>query len=305
MFYPVNDGMSTRKMSYTTLTTTCIGSKTETPMIHSYTARLIAFAAILLMLAFNIRAQQVGWRGIIPLRSTEADVKRLLGKPVARSEWSSYYVVDDEIVVIQYQTRDCGKFGIGWQVPRDVVTVIGVIPKRTIKKEQAGVTHKFKVETTEGDFIYYRAEDDSVVVETLKGGVTNISYYPGKNGDDKKCKATERLNNLDIWPTVGEFGSLSKRQMSEQIVHFLRRLKAGLTRGVIDVGGRTKAEVATEMQRLAKLVRVLSTKEGFDRQRVLIVDGGYVSERRVRFHQYPIASELLNRINIFRVAFPE
>src|SRR3954470_1973437 len=73
------------------------------------------------------------WRGVVPLRSTRADVERLLGAPKQRTPDSFYYSSPDEIAVVWFQTKSCDsgsvKIDMGWNVPVGNVTNIGVIPK--------------------------------------------------------------------------------------------------------------------------------------------------------------------------------
>src|SRR3954467_13912107 len=73
------------------------------------------------------------WRGVVPLRSTRADVERLLGAPKQSTPDAFYYSFPYEIAVVWFQTKTCdsgsGKIGMGWNVPVGTVTNVGVIPK--------------------------------------------------------------------------------------------------------------------------------------------------------------------------------
>lgn len=87
------------------------------------------------------------WKGIVPLRSTRADVKRILGTGKDLI-WSEYFDLPDALVEITYQTESCkegaGPFGFGWNVPKDTVTGIGVIPKGRVSLESFLAEGNFK-----------------------------------------------------------------------------------------------------------------------------------------------------------------
>jgi hypothetical protein len=69
------------------------------------------------------------WRGIVPLRSTRADVERLLGTPTQRLGDVYYYRLRQELAVIWFLKASpamvCRR---GWHASPDTVTAIGVIP---------------------------------------------------------------------------------------------------------------------------------------------------------------------------------
>src|SRR5882757_1023018 len=94
-----------------------------------------AVAAFLpfILLVFGANPQKAkGWRGIIPLRSTRADVERLLGseanKPECVQSLCSYYL-DDVNVHFNYSSGGCNSGGGGWEVPLDTVIWITVYPR--------------------------------------------------------------------------------------------------------------------------------------------------------------------------------
>ena len=65
--------------------------------------RFIILTALFLVLQTNLQAKE--WRGITPLKSTRADVERLLGKPNERYR----YEFEEERAYINYVQRNCEK----------------------------------------------------------------------------------------------------------------------------------------------------------------------------------------------------
>jgi len=75
------------------------------------------------------------WRGIIPLKSTRADVEKLLGRPV-NPDWARYELADED-VIFEYSKYGCAQPPTvsgwpippieGWNVQPDIVLFIRVI----------------------------------------------------------------------------------------------------------------------------------------------------------------------------------
>ena len=70
--------------------------------------------------------QKIGWRGIVPLRSTRTHVERQLGLFDVKCQC---YETEKEIVHVGYASAPCTGDVPGWNVPRDTVLSITVSPK--------------------------------------------------------------------------------------------------------------------------------------------------------------------------------
>ncbi len=72
-------------------------------------------------------AQNVGWRGIVPLHSTREDVERLLGPSAKPDGYSEVYDLGKEAVFIKYSSGPCRKERKGgYNVPSGTVKQIRV-----------------------------------------------------------------------------------------------------------------------------------------------------------------------------------
>src|SRR5258705_7624001 len=81
---------------------------------------------LVLSLAQAVSAQQ--WRKIVPLKSTQADVERLLGR--AEQPYGVEYELKDGVLSIDYSTGPCRKDRRGgWNVPEGVVIGFLFSPK--------------------------------------------------------------------------------------------------------------------------------------------------------------------------------
>jgi hypothetical protein len=128
------------------------------------------------------------WRGITPLRSTRADVERLLGPP--ESESGSVYVTEGERVSVTYSRRPCD---YGWRVPPDTVVSFFVHPKRPPKLSDLKLDEKkyerrrsYHVET-----IHYYIDLEAGINYTVESPgelVTGVEYYPSLGDEAPRCQ---------------------------------------------------------------------------------------------------------------------
>lgn len=154
------------------------------------TGLLCAYVLILMATATQPR----GWRGIIPLHSTRADVERLLG-PVADPEgYASAYRLENEVVSVEYSSGPCDKNKRGgWNVPRGVVISVSVAPKTKIRFSDLKIDES-KYKKTDGGhvpgYVYYTSEEEGVTIEVAKDEVAGIIYAPSEKDEHLRCPAS-------------------------------------------------------------------------------------------------------------------
>jgi hypothetical protein len=143
------------------------------------------------------------WNGIIPLKSTRADVERLLGRSS-----NGIYRYGKQIVDVEYAEFPCGHKNPpgwpepppGWNVPVNTVTAIRVSPgKHTVPLESLPYDLT-KFARVRGDrdlpqHFYYTNEADGFAIEFFdsgeKGGnvVRAFLYTPTANEEKEfRCK---------------------------------------------------------------------------------------------------------------------
>lgn len=140
----------------------------------------IALLSLYLFLSLSAAAppQAKGWRGIIPLHSTRADVEQLLGKPHMEGQVYDY---EDERVSIIYQRHTCEESkGEGFNVPMGTVIYISVSFKnktRSLSDFPVDWTQYKKTEGGDLDGIAtYTNRDIGVSYETRYGKVRSVRY---------------------------------------------------------------------------------------------------------------------------------
>ena len=146
---------------------------------------LIAAPVIALMCAGSAAGK--AWRGIVPLRSTRANVEALLGAPQTGSR--NIYKTETETIVVTYAARECD---YGWRVSLDTVISLIVSPKdlklADVKLEESKY-EKRKAFDSQTVFYYVNQNDGwNWTVDTAKGIVTSTEYYPSSKDAPLKCK---------------------------------------------------------------------------------------------------------------------
>src|SRR2546425_11830382 len=132
-----------------------------------------AFSGGYMILAMSIwQAPAPGWRAIVPLHSTRADVERLLGAP--GDSCRCQYKTSSELVRIDYSIERCGKGERStFNIPPDTVLGITLHPKAQPLFCELGldITKLKKTEDPElrGYFAYTNNDDGIEYNVTIEG----------------------------------------------------------------------------------------------------------------------------------------
>src|SRR5678815_4602228 len=121
-------------------------------------------AALLVILPTCVQPKPIGWHGVVPLRSTRADVTRLLGPPNVDGR---YYEIDNYIVHIDYSDGPCEKGKLGWNVPRDTVVSISLSPNHDLKFSDLQIDKKKLKKSNDGELpgiVYYTNDAEGITV---------------------------------------------------------------------------------------------------------------------------------------------
>jgi hypothetical protein len=129
-----------------------------------------------------------GWRGIVPLHSTRADVERLLGQ--STEPCRCVYRTDDEVIRVEYADRGCKIDPSGWKVARDTVVSFRLTPKKWQRFSDLGVDEKEFTKSIEFDnpTRHYTNKEKGVrytVTET--GMVYDVTYTPATKDSHLRC----------------------------------------------------------------------------------------------------------------------
>lgn len=152
------------------------------------------FLSGFLLLASNVAAAKP-WRGIIPLRSTRSDVRKLLGKPIIGGDGTiDLYELKEGRVRVMYARAPCEE-GLpadwgNWRVAHDTVVNISIqlhleIPVRALRIRNF---KKYKWYTGASGATYYHDRVRGLEYQVQDGMVTAITYGPMAKDRALSCK---------------------------------------------------------------------------------------------------------------------
>ena len=163
--------------------------------MKSITVKFTMLIAILLLSAVISRAEE--WRGIIPLKSTRADVERLLGKPNNLGR----YQYENERAYIHYATGSCKLLdGCECLVPEDTVIEIYVeleVELRFLSLKLDRAKFRKTIYPEDSNLAVYSNDEAGIIyaVSERDDDVTTIQYLPAAKDCEevsKKKRVTRR-----------------------------------------------------------------------------------------------------------------
>jgi hypothetical protein len=146
---------------------------------------IVLFLYLLTASAGGVYAQ--GWRGIVPLHSTRADVERLLGP--ATGECKCFYQTGDELLRVEYARTRCKGYPSGWSVSAETVLEFSVRPERERPFSELRLDEsKYEKAYDDALFTYYASRDEGIqYTVSHQGVVTNTRYIPSSRDSRLRC----------------------------------------------------------------------------------------------------------------------
>lgn len=261
------------------------------------TVRSIArvFLFLLLTLLTVSSAEAKGWRGIVPLHSTRAEVERLLGPPTKRpTKYSAFYRTENETLMINYgRGLPCG---IGekysqWRVPRGTVESIFITPNMGSPLSKLTIDEsKFKKKSGghRSEDIYYVNEQDGEALRVFQNEVMDITYSPTASDEHLRCAGMTRSSHNDCEglapPVFDSYGELSLEQEKQRLDNFVTALKDQEGAGYIISYGGKRARVREAIERAQRARNYLIKVRNFPRGQLKAINGGHREESLVELY---------------------
>ena len=149
--------------------------------------KTIVLVSLLLSLVFTIAdAPGVpGWRGIVPLHSTRADVERLLG--TGTDSCKCAYYLEDVNAFFYYSSGNCkSRVSGGWDVPTDTVVRIVVYPKRKLSLADLNIDQsKFEKKREVESIVSCWNQEEGLYIEVSAYTDLVMGFYYGPAARDK------------------------------------------------------------------------------------------------------------------------
>lgn len=155
----------------------------------------MALILLLVLLAAGEPQQANSWQGIIPLRSTRADVEKALGPPTpdSKAQNAADYRTKNERVFVLYSTGSCDiNPSNGWNVPRGIVITVSVYPNTKPKFSALKLDESKYVRSADPemlDLVYYTNDEEGISIEVnmAEGVVNAFRYWPTAKENCLRC----------------------------------------------------------------------------------------------------------------------
>jgi hypothetical protein len=143
----------------------------------------IIFSAILF---FCVPSMQ-GWKGIVPLHSSRADVERALGAPSDSCKALCRYETKTEVVFVKYSGDPCTNIDDNrWRVPANTVVSVTVNLENRLKFSSLKLNRKKFSKTNDPELDRYS------------------SYTSVELGVDYSVDSNGRVYSIEWFPTVND-----------------------------------------------------------------------------------------------------
>lgn len=244
--------------------------------------------AVMLVAAVNVAAKD--WRGLLPMHSTRADVKNLLGP--AGDDW--VYSLDDATVSFTF----AGKASCEG-VAEGTLLVISVRPNNQMTLPNLSLDEnnlrRFNIADDNPDLVGLIDEQQGVVVRVATKFVEKVVYVPSLS---ERPRCSTYFNNLEdfVKPTpifrcgmaFDQYGNIRFEDEKARLDNFAIQLinDSNLTGYILVYAGR-KAVAAEAQLRANRARNYLISVRQIDPARVKAIDGGHREDFTVYLELFP------------------
>lgn len=251
-------------------------------------------ACICGLLATVSFTQAQGWRGVVPLHSTRADVERLIGSP--RMPNGITYDLKDERVNVVYSEGGCAKGQPSeWNVPLDTVIGITVYPQTKLMLSDLRIDlsrfEKF-INPHNPDSVSYNNEEEGVSIGARSNGeVIVIQHLPTAKDNYLRCpnSSTQQLSKDEMqYYKFDEYANIpfsdEKARLDNLASHLQQESK--LIGYIITYAGR-QAHTGEAKTHADRAKNYLVNERSIDSERVMTKDGGNREKPMVELYLLP------------------
>jgi hypothetical protein len=247
---------------------------------------IVATLCLFITMCVTAMGQARGWRGLVPLHSTRADVERQLGPPTeVLSKYSTFHRTANETVIVGYANG--AQCGIGekyskWRVPANTVETILVTPIKAFPVSQLSID-RTKFEKRSGghrpEDVYFINDQDGETIRVYLDDVMSMSFYPGRIDAHLGCFASQASNKDCEGLTPPAFDSFGKVSESDEKLHLdnfgiaLLGDRTG-TGYIISYAGK-RAAVGEAKEWAERARSYLINVRGLPAVQLTVIDGGY------------------------------
>lgn len=259
---------------------------------------LMAVFCLGLILIQSEATEAKGWRGLVPLHSTRAEVERLLGSPDdARKEHSLVYKTENEVVIVDYAgDKPCGP-GIldGWQVPRGTMTSMTVSPRKRLRLSELRVDesrYKKIPDIHRPDVVKYMDDEAGESITVYQGEVQYITYFPAAQDDYLRCPQSTAIlpgeSGNPSYPVLDSYHDIPLKSELARLDNFALNLQgAPDNKGYIIFYAGRRTPIREAHARAKRAKKHLVNVRGIASKRITVIEGGHREEFTIELYIVP------------------
>lgn len=235
-------------------------------------------------------SQAQGWRGIVPLHSTRADVERLIGSPMMPNGIT--YDLKNERVNVVYSDGGCAKGQPSeWNVPPDTVIGITVYPQTKLMLSDLRIDlNRFEkfINPHNPDSVSYNNEEGISIGTRSNGEVIVVQYLPAAKDSYLRCPNSSAQQSSGDVRKFDEYFNIpfsDEKARLDNLATYLQREPDMKGYIIAYAGRRARADEAQARAERAK--NYLVNVRGVNAERVVTIDGGHREELEVDVYVLP------------------
>ena len=146
----------------------------------------IVLVSLLMIISLAFTQDEAGWRGIVPLHSTRAQVEQLVGVLDTRCQC---YSTETETIRVEYASGPCTGVLAGWNVPVDTVLSLQIFPKKPLLFSEVKIKKEDFITTVDDTVTTYYGDGERGLrySVTSSGTVASIWYGPSIKQNKLRC----------------------------------------------------------------------------------------------------------------------
>ncbi len=235
--------------------------------------------------------QEKGWRGIVPLHSTRAQVEDLIGQPLFNGRT---YVLKNERVNVVYSEGRCDRDKVEWNVPPNTVLGITIYPTKMLISDLRIDLSQYEkdIDKQNPDLVSYINKKLGTGFRARSNGeVVVIEYFP--TDDDKNLRCPEfsqdqlTANSIEYFK-FDEYSNLTFADEKARLNNFASRLlREPNSKGYIIVHPSRSIVSSKARARAHRAKRYLVDVRGFEPTRIVTLEGSRREKFGVALYSVP------------------
>lgn len=215
---------------------------------------IIVLASLLMVMSLAFTQDVPGWRGIVPLHSTRAQLEQLVGVLDIRCQC---YSTETESIRVEYASGPCTGELPGWNVPADTVLSLQIYPKKPLLFSELKIQKEDFVTTVDDTVTTYYGNGEKGLryAVTSAGTVASVWYGPSIKQNKLRCAGFPPTDGgITAYRPYYEFPFATVDDVKSRLGDFgVRLLKEPQLKGyVIVYGQRSKVDRVDRFVKSAK-----------------------------------------------------